>query len=151
MDLMVLALVMGAGVPQQVLGDWVTPENKSIVRLETCADAPNTLCGHLVKLRSKLDREGDTWVDKKNDDPDLRSRPLMGLEILSGLKADGDKQLKGGRIYNPEDGNSYKAVVTLTGDDTLDLKGCVLFLCKTQNWRRATQEDWDRPVLERAE
>lgn len=145
------ALVLGAGGIDAATGDWVTPENKSIVRLGPCDQAPDTLCGTIVKLKSRLDFEGDPWRDKENDDPALQSRPLMGLQILTGMAPRRDGRFKGGRIYNPEDGNTYKAVLTLDGEDRLELKGCVLVFCRTQSWRRATQEDWDRPVLDRAE
>jgi hypothetical protein len=44
---------------------------------------------------------------------------------------------EGGSIYNPEDGGTYKATITIADADTLKLKGCIVWpLCKTQTWKR---------------
>jgi len=67
----------------------------------------------------------------------LRARPLVGLSILSGLT----RSSKGGwegRIYNPEDGQTYRATVRQTAADTLTIEGCVLFICQKQVWRSAS-------------
>ena len=60
-----------------------------------------------------------------------------GLAILSGLKP---RQAGGweGRIYNPEDGQTYRATVSRNGADTLQVEGCVLFVCQKQVWWKAS-------------
>jgi len=56
--------------------------------------------------------------------------------FLTGFSG-GPKVWKGGKIYNPEDGNTYQGTITLVDDNTLNLRGCVIFpLCKTQTWSR---------------
>ena len=42
-----------------------------------------------------------------------------------------------GRIYNPEDGQTYRATLRRPGADTLTIEGCVLFICQKQVWRSA--------------
>jgi uncharacterized protein (DUF2147 family) len=44
---------------------------------------------------------------------------------------------RSGRLYNPEDGRDYKGSLHLQSPNRLVVDGCVLFLCRTQVWRRA--------------
>ena len=46
-----------------------------------------------------------------------------------------NKVLKGGKIYNPNDGNSYKAKLTLLKNNNLQVQGCVLFVCDGEEWQ----------------
>jgi uncharacterized protein (DUF2147 family) len=56
--------------------------------------------------------------------------------LISGFTADGDAW-SGGKIYNPDDGKTYKAKVTPVDANTLKVRGCVFVpLCKTQTWTR---------------
>jgi len=81
-------------------------------------------------------REGRPPLDLYNPDPALRTRPLAGVQILSGLTRSGE-EWRNGRIYNPEDGKSYDARLELREDGRLAVKGCVAMLCRTQLWRRS--------------
>ena len=134
-----------------VEGVWVTPAGESLVRVAPCRGRgePPTLCGVIVKLKSRLDEAGVVWRDKHNEDPVLRDRPLMGLQILDGFSRKDASRWRGGTVYNPKDGNTYRSKLTLKAPDHLRVQGCVLFLCRTQDWYRATQADIDAPVLER--
>jgi uncharacterized protein (DUF2147 family) len=66
-------------------------------------------------------------VDLKNKNPELRSRPLLGLTVLRNLRHSGDNRWTGGRIYNANDGEDYWAQVSLLDDGTLRLRAYVLF------------------------
>lgn len=118
-----------------VAGRWATPGVSAIVDLSPCAAERATLCGTIRWLWEAV--EGRPRLDSRNTDATLRSRPLLGLAILSGLKP---RQAGGweGRIYNPEDGQTYRATVSRHGADTLVVEGCVLFICQKQVWRKAS-------------
>jgi uncharacterized protein (DUF2147 family) len=118
------------------LGRWLTPGAAAVVELAPCADA-STLCGTIRWLWEATDDKGRPRLDAQNADAGLRGRPLLGLAILSGLapKQGGGWQ---GRIYNPEDGQTYRATVSRRGSDTLIVEGCVLFVCRQQMWRKAS-------------
>jgi uncharacterized protein (DUF2147 family) len=107
-----------------------------VVELAPCGDG-GTLCGTIRWLWDALDERGRPRLDAQNTDTGLRTRPLVGLTILSGLKADpaGGWQ---GRIYNPEDGQTYRATVKRRGADTLVVEGCVLIVCSKQVWRKTS-------------
>lgn len=120
-----------------VTGRWATPGVSAVVELSPCAAERSTLCGTIRWLWEAVDGKGRPRLDSRNADATLRSRPLLGLAILSGLEP---RQAGGweGRIYNPEDGQTYRATVSRNGADTLLIEGCVLFVCQKQVWWKAS-------------
>jgi len=135
----VAAALFFAAVPATaedgVLGRWATPGVNAIVELAPCAGSA-TLCGTIRWLWDPLDGRGQPRLDAENTDARLRSRPLLGLAILSGLKP--AQEGWSGQIYNPEDGQTYRATMRRHGADGLLIEGCVLFVCRKQVWRRAS-------------
>ncbi len=125
-----------ASAQQDVVGRWATPGLSAVVELGPCAGAA-TLCGTIRWLWDGRDDKGRPRLDVHNGDAALRSRPLLGLSILSGLSPSPDGGWSG-HIYNPEDGETYRAKMHRVGADTLVIEGCVLFVCKKQVWRKAS-------------
>ncbi|WP_292053397.1 MULTISPECIES: DUF2147 domain-containing protein [unclassified Brevundimonas] len=124
----VLAAPALAGDPT---GLWQTPTNGGQVRIERCG---NALCGTLVT--SAAIRANPGQLDVKNKDEAQRGRTLRGLRMLSGFTG-GPTEWRGGSVYNPEDGGTYRGTITMTNDNTLRLRGCIVApLCKTQTWTR---------------
>ena len=77
-----------------------------------------------------------SYTDVNNKDPNLKSRPIQGLQILT-LRPTDNPYYYEGEIYNPEDGNVYAGSVEVLRDDAIKLKGCVLYvLCQEQEWAR---------------
>ncbi len=117
------------------MGTWYTADNDSQVRITNCGGA---LCGNLTWLKTPIDpATGQPKLDKNNADASKQSRPLLGVPIVLGMKPSGPG-VWSGDVYNASDGKTYSGSFTMTGDNTADLKGCVMsFLCKTQSWTRA--------------
>ena len=74
---------------------------------------------------------------------DLKDRPLVGLQILSGFVQDGDHQnggeWSGGQVLDPETGKIYRASIALEdGGKKLRLHGyfLVTLLGRTEHWLR---------------
>jgi uncharacterized protein (DUF2147 family) len=116
-------------------GTWYTADNDSQVRITNCGGA---LCGNLIWLKTPIDpATGQPKLDKNNADASKQSRPLLGTPIVLGMTPSGPN-VWSGNVYNASDGKTYSGSFTMTGDNTADLKGCVMsFLCKTQTWTRA--------------
>jgi uncharacterized protein (DUF2147 family) len=134
--LLLLAAVMPAQAQDDVRGRWATPGVAAVVELAPCADT-STLCGTIRWLWDAVDEKGRPRLDAQNVDASLRARPLLGLSILTDLA----RAPAGGwssRIYNPEDGQTYRATLRRTGADALLVEGCVLFICQKQVWRKAS-------------
>ncbi|PSJ38537.1 DUF2147 domain-containing protein [Allosphingosinicella deserti] len=130
--MLITMLAMAMAAPQDAaVGRWKTETRGGIVEIQRCGAS---ICGRL--LTSDLLRTNPNLKDARNSDAALRGRPLRGLQILSGFKADGTGW-SGGKIYNAEDGKTYTAYVTPEGPNQLKVKGCVFRpLCKTQTWTR---------------
>jgi uncharacterized protein (DUF2147 family) len=133
---LLLAAAPAAMAGDDVLGRWATPGVSAIVDLAPCAGA-STLCGTIRWLWDAVDDKGRPRLDAQNTDTSLRTRPLLGLAILSNLTPSPDGGWAG-RIYNPEDGQTYRATVRRSGGDALTIDGCVLFICQKQVWRKAS-------------
>jgi uncharacterized protein (DUF2147 family) len=78
---------------------------------------------------------GKPKTDIHNVDPSKRNRPIVGLQIFTGLRPEGAKKWTG-RIYSPEDGKTYDVNVVLENAGTLKIQGCVLVVCESAVWRR---------------
>lgn len=116
---------------QAVTGAWST--GKARVRIADCGGA---LCANVTALNEPNDETGKPKTDKNNANASLRARRIVGISILSGMRAAGDNTWKGS-IYNPEDGKTYAASMSLQGS-SLRVQGCALggLICKTQVWSR---------------
>lgn len=124
---MLLAALLAAAAPPPIQGDWLTADRTAIVRIGPCGAH---LCGVVLRVLAK----GPTVprTDVRNPDKTLRSRPLVGLPVLTGFAKDGS----GGRAYDAKTGRSYKAKLASNGDGSLTVTGCILFLCKSQRWTK---------------
>ena len=112
-------------------GLWQTPTNGGQVRIARCGQA---LCGTLVT--SDHIRADPNQRDARNKDESQRGRTLRGLPMLSGFTG-GPTEWRGGSVYNPADGGTYRGTITMTNDNSLRLRGCIVApLCKTQTWTR---------------
>jgi len=77
--------------------------------------------------------------DVHNPEEALRSRPLLGKIFITGFEYNERKNSwSKGRIYNPENGNTYKANLILKNMDTLEIRGYIgiSFLGRTSIWTR---------------
>jgi uncharacterized protein (DUF2147 family) len=139
----------GVAAPQAPIeGVWQTLLKSEI----TIAACPGGFCGTLSKIvvpskgltadeRAAAEAmDPATFTDIRNKDPELRGRPMLGLQILTLLPST-KPNIYDGDIYNPEDGNTYSGYVEMTGPDVARLNGCVLFnvVCRGEDWVRAPQ------------
>ena len=131
--MLLLLSSQGSGHRPSIFGRWRTGNGNAIVSIKRCG---TQACG---RIETVLDQAAPK-TDVNNPDRALRTRPLVGTQVLSGFAADGDKW-RSGRAYDPKSGRSYDARMTIAKDGRLALTGCILFLCKTQYWTRATPVD----------
>lgn len=130
-----LAATSGGAESSTPVGVWLHANGRIQVQIAPCGDR---LCGKIIWFKWPNDAQGRPLVDLKNSDPKLRKRPLLGLMILNGLRRAGDGTWEDGKIYNPDDGMNYEALMSIGDDGTLRVRAYVLFpiLGKTQVWTR---------------
>ena len=131
-----MTLISGAAYAADPVGVWLNEDKDGIVQVSDCGGA---LCGNVIWIKNPLDPEtGAPALDKKNTDPALRSRAIMGLRILTGMKPSGTAGQWDGRIYSIDDGKSFNGNLIMKGDNEMRVQGCVLMICQGETWTRAT-------------
>lgn len=132
----VLAGLIGAAAPASAndgaTGVWRMSNGKVTVKVTRCG---GNLCGKVVALKKPRDDKGRIRRDKENPNPALRSRPVVGLTILSNMREVSDGYWKG-TIYNPDDGNTYRSEMRLQNANTMRVDGCVSVFCRSMNFVR---------------
>ena len=95
--------------------------------------------GIIAKMFLKPGEDPNAVCSQCKDD--RHNHPWLGLEIIRGMKQDGDKPEKyvDGTILDPRDGKVYKAKMTVTPDgQTLVVRGYIgiSLLGRNQYWTR---------------
>jgi uncharacterized protein (DUF2147 family) len=127
---LVAALAFGpsmASAQTAIEGVWRSKQLSEV----TIAPCGGSFCGKLTKVFSAA---GHT-VDQANENPELRTRKLQGLEILN-MKATSRPTKFEGQVYNPEDGKTYSGNIEIKSAEKMVLNGCVMIFCKGEEWTR---------------
>ena len=115
-----------------IFGYWLTPG--SVVKIENC---DNYLCAKVETIFVDEGRDPKLILDENNKDKALRSRAVIGINVLSGFLVKDIKQrtFKGGRIYDPRRGREFKSNLYLKDDGNLEVEGCLAFICDSEEWQ----------------
>jgi uncharacterized protein (DUF2147 family) len=117
-----------------IVGKWINSLNEAHIDITKRGDK---YFGKIVWLKDPKDEKGVTKIDLKNPDEKLRSKPIVGLEILKNFVFD-DGRWTGGTIYDPKSGKTYKCNINLKGNDVLHMRGYIGFslIGRTEIWKR---------------
>lgn len=127
--LLMLPLSVQAAAP--ITGRWITQSKDGVVEVYSCGE---NLCGKLTKLLLNQ-TAGPGAKDVNNPDKSLRSRTILGMNILTGFKAAGNEWK--GQIYDPKSGKTYRSIVYKGKSGNLVVKGCIGPFCQAQTWTPA--------------
>lgn len=118
----------------QIEGKWKTIDDetgkaKSIVEIFKKSDGK-----YYGKIQQLLSPPENNNCVKCTDD--RKNKPLVGMEIIRGLKKDGN-EFTGGTITDPKTGKTYKCTITRDGTK-LNVRGYVGFslIGRTQTWHK---------------
>ena len=114
-----------------LFGYWLTPG--SIVLIENC---DKHLCAKIETIFVEEGRDPKLILDENNKNKSLRSRTIVGINVLSGFSIDDteQKEFKDGKIYDPRRGREFKANIYLKEDGSLKVEGCLAFICDDEEW-----------------
>ncbi len=119
------------GIQWQTIDDK-TGEKKAVIQL---TENGGKVSGKIIKVLNK--EKADAVCTKCPGS--LKNKPIEGLQILSGLKADGNNQWSDGKLVDPESGKTYSGKLTLSDNgQSMKLRGYVgspLF-GRSQTWQR---------------
>ena len=121
------ALAQPTNIPAPgATGEWLVAKQYARIKIADCDG----------RLWGVVAWEAQPGVDSKNPDPNLRTRPTLGMPILLGMTPSQTNRWDG-QIYNSQDGHTYSASISLLDPNTLRVQGCFLgFLCGGENWTR---------------
>lgn len=139
LSVLILTISVARAQTEIEKGLYLTENKRAAIQIYQCADG-RPVCGKIAWII-----EGGMQNDTKNDNPELRGRPLCGMEILYGFEqSDTAGELVDGKIYKADDGDVYNASIKQIGQGRLRLRGYVgipLF-GKTQIWTRVNPADY---------
>lgn len=139
--LFVLVLFATTAVKAQTcIGTWITIDDetgkkKSKVELYK---KDGILYGKIVYLYPREGREENPKCTKCSGD--RKNQPLVGLQIVRGMKWDGE-EWEDGTIVDPENGKVYTCTIWLdkSNPDKLNVRGYVGPFFRTQTWVRVKE------------
>jgi len=114
-----------------ITGRWVTQRKDGVVEIYQCGAQ---ICGRLAKFLV-MPPAGIGAKDIHNPDKALRSRTILGMNVLTGFTEKGNEWK--GQIYDPKSGKTYRSVVYKGKSGNLVVKGCIGPFCQAQNWTPA--------------
>ncbi|AGH94657.1 DUF2147 domain-containing protein [Pseudobdellovibrio exovorus] len=139
--LMLVVMLLGTAIAQAnpAVGRWKTiddetKEPKSIVEI---TEVDGKLVGKIEKLFRKADEDQNPKCEKCTGDK--KDQPIIGMQILEGLKKDADTRWSGGQILDPKNGKTYSCKLEVIEDGKkIKLRGFigVSLLGRTQVWER---------------
>lgn len=119
-------------------GLWLTENKRSVIEIKKCSAG---ICGNIHWII----KDG-MQTDSKNPDAAKRNTPMCGLPILWGFNqnAKNVKVWESGKIYKADEGDVYKATISVIDANKLYLRGYVgiPLLGKTQYWTRVNGKDY---------
>ena len=119
--------------PADIEGTWLSGDGDGLIQIR--------FDGIEITARIQGSRNVDPerpTTDVRNPDPQLRDRPLIGLDIFASFTYDGDNRWSGGFIYDPNSGKTYRGKLRLLDPNTLEVRGFIGFslIGRSETWVR---------------
>jgi uncharacterized protein (DUF2147 family) len=106
-----------------ILGIWLNEDKDAKVEIFM---AGGRSYGKIIWLKDPIDTEtGKPKLDKHNPEKNLKSRPILNLEILKAFKFNGKDEWKDGTIYDPKSGKTYSCYMKFESADKIKIRGFV--------------------------
>jgi uncharacterized protein (DUF2147 family) len=112
---------------EEATGTWLSQSGETRIRIAPCGAA----------LRGMVVRQKTPSKDANNPDPSKQNRPVVGIQMISGMKQAAAGEYEG-QLYNFQDGKTYTGKLKVAGPGSLSLSGCVMggIICRSQTWTR---------------
>lgn len=124
--------------PDAILGKWMIDKGNCLVEVYK---VKNEYRAKILWFDVKNKKPIDQWTDDKNPEPKLRSRKLLGMEVVNKLHFDpATGEWIDGVIYDATSGKKWDSIVWLTKLNQLKVKGYWVFkfLSQTKTFNKVT-------------
>ena len=131
----VSSLFIFAQTNADVVGQWYNAEKDAVI---TLFEDGRTISGKITWMKFPNDENGNPKTDLLNPNEKLRSRARMGMVMMHSFVHIKAKVWDNGKLYDPKKGKTYSGKLTLTDENTLDLRGYVgfSFIGRSSTWTR---------------
>ena len=119
----------------KIIGLWQTGSGKGRVQITKYG---NKFSGKIVWLRDPNDAKGNPKLDSKNPDVNRQKNTTIGITNLLGFTYEGNSEYDNGTVYDPENGKTYKCIMTLENINSLNVRAYIgfSFIGRTDVWTR---------------
>ena len=117
-----------------ILGQWINSTGEAHVEIYKKGVK---YFGKIVWLKTQKDEKGIVKTDLKNPDPSLRSKPILGMEMLRDFVYD-DGKWTDGKIYDPKSGKTYSCNMNIKENGDLNMRGYIgiSIIGRSEVWKR---------------
>lgn len=118
-----------------ILGKWVNSSGEANIEIFRKGDK---YFGKIASLKEPKDEKGAVKTDFKNPQDNLKSRPILGMELLKNFTYDKGKWVDG-TIYDPKTGKTYSCNMNIKPNGDLNVRGYVgiSLIGRSDTWKRA--------------
>lgn len=134
---MLFTVISISGIAQNkdaVIGKWMNSTGEAHIDIYKKGEK---YFGKIVWLKESKGEQGIVKTDLKNPVESLRSKPILGLEILKGFVYE-DGKWTDGKIYDPKSGKTYSCNMTLKSNSDLNIRGYIgiSLIGRTDVWKK---------------
>lgn len=117
-----------------ILGQWVNSTGEAHVEIYK---KESKYFGKIVWLKAPKDEKGSAKTDIKNPDAKLKSRPILGMEMLKDFVFE-DGKWTDGKIYDPKSGKTYSCNMNLKDNGDLNMRGYIgiSIIGRSEVWKK---------------
>jgi len=118
-----------------ILGKWINSSGEAHIDISKKGDK---FFGKIVWLKAPKDEKGQAKLDVKNPEANLKTRPILGLEMLKDFVYDDGKWVDG-KIYDPKTGKTYSCNMNIKSNGDLNVRGYIgiSLIGRSDTWKRA--------------
>ncbi|MCA6436805.1 MAG: DUF2147 domain-containing protein [Bacteroidetes bacterium] len=116
----------------EITGVWLTQDKEVKVEIY---ENNGKYFGKSIWLKNPNTKNGNPRLDERNPNQSLRKRSLLNLVILTDFIYE-DKEWIDGRLYDPNEGETYSCKMWLENPKVLKVRGYVGFLYETETWTK---------------
>jgi len=131
--LVALTSTVFAQKKDDILGKWVNSSGEGQIEVFKKGEK---YYGKLVWIKEP-NENGKPKTDEKNPNASLRTKPIVGLEIVKDFEFEDGKYVDG-KVYDPKTGKTYSGNMTLVGQNQLNMRGYIgiSLIGRTESWKR---------------
>ena len=117
-----------------IIGKWLSATSEGQIEIYKRSDK---YFGKLSWIKEPNDEKGKPKLDSKNPNANLRTKPLLGLELLKDFIFE-DGKWTDGTIYDPNTGKIYSCNLMLKDNGQLTIRGYIgiSLIGRSESWKR---------------